>query len=51
MQGERAHTEIEAAAHDLVTSGAEIGLQVAVIRSGDLATAARIDRIAARTLT
>ncbi|HEY7359776.1 MAG TPA: serine hydrolase domain-containing protein, partial [Streptosporangiaceae bacterium] len=36
MQGERVQAEIEAAAHELVTSGAEIGLQVAVLKNGHL---------------
>ena len=36
MHGERVQAEIEAAAHELVTSGAEIGLQVAVLRNGHL---------------
>jgi CubicO group peptidase (beta-lactamase class C family) len=36
MQGERIHTEIEAAADELVTSGAETGLQVAVVKDGQV---------------
>ena len=36
MQGERVHTEIEAAADELIASGAETGLQVAVIKDGHL---------------
>ena len=36
MTEERAQAEIEAAAHELVASGAETGLQVAVIRNGRL---------------
>jgi hypothetical protein len=49
MQGERVHTEIAAAADELVASGTEVGLQVAVVKEGHLA--ARIDNIVARTLT
>ena len=60
MQGERIQTEIEAAAGELIASGAETGLQVAVVKvavmrnrfaAGDLTTAARIDNIVARALT
>ena len=36
MQGERIHTEVEAAADELVTSGAETGLQVAVVKDGQV---------------
>ena len=36
MQGERIHTEIGAAADELVASGAETGLQVAVVKDGEL---------------
>ena len=36
MQGDRVHTEIEAASDELVTSGAETGLQVAVVKDGQL---------------
>lgn len=34
MNDERAQIKIQAAINDLVTSGAEIGLQVAVIKNG-----------------
>ena len=58
MQGERIHTEVEAAADELVTSGAETGLQVAVVKDGQVmgfpvrwAFGARIDSIVAGTLT
>jgi Beta-lactamase len=36
MQGERIHTEIEAAADELIASGAETGLQVAVVKDGQV---------------
>jgi hypothetical protein len=36
MNDERIQAEIQAAINELVTSGAEIGLQVAVIKNGQV---------------